>query len=599
MLARADMRAHSGPSPRRRACSAWPALHLMASLILLVAGPVPVGAEGLAVPRVNAPYQAPGSEAAVFWFGRVTLQENYADVRMGYGDNHLYVHVNIVDRRLWYDTSPSSGDLTDWDAVSVYLNASCETPPPLEGSYRFDGQLVWYEDRDDYQASYRYSSGSWSSASVLFTTESSWSGDVPNTNVDDRGWTLLYYLPFPSLGLSGPPAQGTTWRIALVLHDRDDAGGPPLGKQVWPTAMSATNPSTWAELYFGTPPAYEPPPASPGGLVSIRHGESGAIVPDADVGGSSTCGAPAGPDFFPTWGSLNWAGKEFLNVQNLGHISEWPCFSKYYVTFPLDAIPTGKEILSAQLTLYQNGSAGADKTPTPTPSLIQVSTTSLPWQESTITWNNAPPATENVATTWVPPLDEAPPWPGIPREWDVSGAVAEAYASGDPVRLAIYSPAWDYHSGRYFFSSDISGIDGRPTLTVTWGEPIAQIVKEADKAGADQGEAVTYMLRFAGTGDALTLTDTLPSGITWVGDLGISDPHPLPVYDADQQRITWQGSPATGEQVRITYSVMVSTGALERLVNQAELKDAQGGVSAAIVTVLANPHRFFLACVMR
>jgi hypothetical protein len=64
-----------------------------------------------------------------------------------------------------------------------------------------------------------------------------------------------------------------------------------------------------------------------------------------------------GPDFFPTWGALNYAGKTFLNIQHLDPISEWPCFSKYYVTFPLDSVPEGKVVLSATMTLYQFGNA--------------------------------------------------------------------------------------------------------------------------------------------------------------------------------------------------------------------------------------------------
>ena len=97
---------------------------------------------------------------------------------------------------------------------------------------------------------------------------------------------------------------------------------------------------------------------------------------------------PAGPDYFPTWGDLNWAGKTFLNIQHLDPISEWPCFSKYYVTFPLDSLPEGKVVLSATLTLYQFGNAGAGQDPQP--SFIQAFTIAEDWEESALTWNNAP-----------------------------------------------------------------------------------------------------------------------------------------------------------------------------------------------------------------
>ncbi len=39
----------------------------------------------------------------------------------------------------------------------------------------------------------------------------------------------------------------------------------------------------------------------------------------------------------------------------------------------------------------------------------------------------------------------------------MSGAAAEAYVAGQPLRLALYSPDSAFHSGKYFFSSDIGG----------------------------------------------------------------------------------------------------------------------------------------------
>ena len=55
-------------------------------------------------------------------FGRVRSSDNYADVRMGYSNTQLYVHLNIIDKQLWYDKSPAMNDLTDWNSVSLYLD---------------------------------------------------------------------------------------------------------------------------------------------------------------------------------------------------------------------------------------------------------------------------------------------------------------------------------------------------------------------------------------------------------------------------------------------------------------------------------------------
>ena len=222
-------------------------------------------------------------------------------------------------------------------------------------------------------------------------------------------------------------------------------------------------------------PTYTPPAASPGGSVTIRHRLNGATVSDAAVGGYAVCGA--GTDFWTQWGGTNEAfynpARARFNVQNQEDISDWPCFSKYYVTFPLTGVPASKTIISSNLTLYQIGNTGEGWTPGPQPPYIQILTVDQDWNENTLTWNNAPPAAENITGIWVDPHPAFPGWPGVPRGWDVSRAVAQAYAAGHPLRLVVYSADSPYHSGGYFTASDIGDWDeaGRPTLTNAWGEP--------------------------------------------------------------------------------------------------------------------------------
>ena len=157
-------------------------------------------------------------------------------------------------------------------------------------------------------------------------------------------------------------------------------------------------------------------------------------------------------------------------MQNQYDLADWPCFSKIYLTFPLDKIPTGKNIISAELTLHHFGNAGGDEYGDGLPSLIQVFRVGQDWAEDSLTWNNAPLAIENVSQAWVEWLTVYPGWPGLPRTWDLTRGVAEAYTEGQPLRLILYAADSERHSGKYFLTSDIDedSVEGRPTLKISW-----------------------------------------------------------------------------------------------------------------------------------
>lgn len=425
---------------------------------------------GAAVPQVNAPYQTGEvilGESAIFWFGRVTPAENYADVRIGYNERYLRVNVQVFDRRLWYQTDPAGGDFPRWDSVTLYLDTGgwgAESPGAT--AYRIDGMLNWWEPRDGYQAVYQGSATGWLPRAVPVSTVIDWRGDSPNNDVDDRGWWIMVDIPFSSLGLSKPPHEAV-WGLATSLHDRDSEAEAPIAGQLWPPRMQPGQPATWGRLHFGLP-TYTPPAGGTGGRVTIRHKLNDVQVQDGMVGGSTVCGE--GLEYWTEWGEKNWAGAEQVNIQNERDVSDWPCFSKFYLTFPLDQVPPGKAIRSARLTLFSIGNAGGGQWGEAPRSLVQVLTVGEPWDEATLTWNNAPLAVENVGQAWVDPLLTWPGPPGVPQTWDISYAVDQAYRAGEPLRIALYSADEGYHTGRYFTSSDTGDWNaiGRPTLDVDW-----------------------------------------------------------------------------------------------------------------------------------
>ncbi len=556
--------------------------------------------------QVNAPY-FPGpdnvryEQSAVFWFGRVNSTDNYADVRLSYDDTKLYVNVSIFDRWLWYDETPTLASLINWDSVSLYLDTNPIPGGTLDANaYRFDGQLTWWEHpRTAWQATYRGNGSSWTAVTVPITTEAGWWGVVPNDNAeDDRGWALNYYIPFASLGLSGPPSPGTLWGLGVVVHDRDNAtGSPPIADSLWPEGMTPNQSETWGQLHFGIP-SYTPQPAVPRGTTTIRHKLNGATVVDAAVGGGTNCGG--GLDYWTQWGTQNYAGVAYFNVQNEGIVSEWPCVSKYFVTFPLSALPSGKIIISATLTLHQFGNAGQGETPGPEPSYIQVFTVDHDWNESTLTWNNAPSARENIAATWVNPLDQYPGEPGIPHTWDVSRAVAEVYAAGEPLRLALYSADWPFHSGRYFWSSEHDDYhpEARPSLTVVWGEPASTIHATVWPNVSSAGNQVTYTLAILGSGHALTMTDDLPSTVSSPGAIVVIGGNPAS-YHAGMHRVAWTDTPLPGQFVTMTFPVTVLTHSPVVISNRAILTDALMGAASDTAIVIANPLQVWLPLIMK
>ena len=190
------------------------------------------------------------------------------------------------------------------------------------------------------------------------------------------------------------------------------------------------------------------------------------------MGGYTTCGGNT--DYWTEWGTTTWATynseRSDFNVQNQSDISDWPCFARYYITFPLTTVPATKVIRSATLTLYQIGNSNPALAQ---PSLLQVLTVAGSWTQATATWNNTPQAVSNVGRGWINPLSQHPGFPGVARNLNISLAVAQAYTTGEPLRLVLYTADDDYHSGKYFVASGTGEWNavGRPTVTVEWGNP--------------------------------------------------------------------------------------------------------------------------------
>lgn len=559
--------------------------------------------------RVHAPYfpeTIKWAEAGIFWFGRVDPPgapgQNYADVRVAYTAEELVVYINIEDYYIWYDTEATpTSDLTRYEAVAIYLDTAHDRAnTPQQDDYFFLSGLCLYGcgDGSNYRRQARGTGtgwdttwgGSWADG----TWASWWCNPGPNSNECgiDFGWWSYIHIPWSTLGLSGPPAQGTIWGLGVLLYDRDDQ--PPAGSvapEYWPETFDADSPSTWGELGFGLA-TYTPPPALPQGTTVIRRGLGASVVEDSWVGGGGTCsgGHEGDPD------NDNHGGDTGLYVANQSLIADFTCFSKSFLRFYLDGIPPDKTIVSATLTLHHWGNANPSEAQ---PSLIQFLTVDNTWEEYGVTWNNGPLARQNLSATWVEPLTEFPGWPGIPYNWDATQAVAEAYAAGEPLSIAMYTADTNFHSSKYLTSSETGdwNEEGRPKLTVVWGEPVASVDKHVRPVVPGSGEVITYTMTMIGSGRSLTLTDTLPDGL--------SDPGPIQTtegsadYNTTQRRIEWSGTPTTGQPVTVTFSVTVQISGPVALINTATLTEAIVGTSTDTAVVIVDGLRTYLPLVMK
>ena len=550
------------------------------------------GAETAAtVRRVNVPYlQELPFEPAIFWFGEVDPYHNYTDVRVWYYEDYLIVVFHVIDRLHWVDSSRNVANLANWDAISLYFNLNGNTGTvPTNTSYRLDAQL------SGLKAAYRGDGTNWQNIPFDFEAEPVWRGDQgPNSGVDGKGWQITFTIPFSGFGLSQKPAEGTIWGLGAISHDRDDLNGTHLYHTVWPETMNPNTPISWGQLHFGRA-GFEPPTVTSSVEYTIRNGKDGVEVMDAAVGGHTICGDNL--DHWTEWGDANYAGYTQFNIQNQWDISDWPCFSKYYVTFPLDVLPSGKVVVSGILSMTLFGNSGGGAWGTPPDSYIQVLTVGSDWDESTLSWNNAPLAVENIAGTWVHPRDYS--LPDQPYDWDISKAVQQAYESGQPLRLAVYSIDGEMHSGKYFWSSDDSSVDKIPQLKVILGDvlPATNLEISTDPTIATNGTDILFSLSWNGIGEQISLVDQLPTGLS--APNGLQANSGSVNYDSNTRKIQWSGSPLNGQNIILSYHATVLVDGPRALISSVHIFDNNGILENQNSVVFVDPLRNFLPLTLR
>jgi hypothetical protein len=171
--------------------------------------------------------------------------------------------------------------------------------------------------------------------------------------------------------------------------------------------------------------------------------------------------------------------------------------------------------------------------------------------------------------------------------------LAKAYILQEPAQeLANYLDVPAVQVGDLFYIQNLVA-----TLEAGAFHPL---LKAVSPARGEQGDTLTYTLSFSGNGDLLSLIDQLPVGVSAPFGVSVEGTSVMPSYDSGSHRLTWSDSVPEWQDVTIGYQATIATAESRWLRNSATLQhDGQGPPRTASATVLANPHRIYLAAIRR
>lgn len=128
-----------------------------------------------------------------------------------------------------------------------------------------------------------------------------------------------------------------------------------------------------------------------------------------------------------------------------------------------------------------------------------------------------------------------------------------------------------------------------------------ELEKSVAPSAGWQGDVLSYALRFSGSGHMLTLTDTLPLGVSAPADFNLEGTSVLPVYNAETHQLLWTSDDVSeGNWVTLRYNANIVSTIPQSLFNTAVL---DLGTTAAPITVvalvIANPYQCYLPVIMK
>ena len=141
--------------------------------------------------------------------------------------------------------------------------------------------------------------------------------------------------------------------------------------------------------------------------------------------------------------------------------------------------------------------------------------------------------------------------------------------------------------------TDAQGLVDTDTGSVTVN---AMGSKTVSQSTAEYGESVTYTIAVLGAGRAMTITDPLPNGLTYVPDSAVVSPT-MGTLSAAGNEIQWTGELGTDELLELSFAATVVEPHPASIGNVVYV-DSGVRVYEWDVTLIANPYRVFTPFVL-
>ncbi|MBI2954328.1 MAG: tandem-95 repeat protein, partial [Chloroflexi bacterium] len=145
-------------------------------------------------------------------------------------------------------------------------------------------------------------------------------------------------------------------------------------------------------------------------------------------------------------------------------------------------------------------------------------------------------------------------------------------------------------------------ITTQPATSTVNAPDLSGSTKSASASTARSGDIITYTIAIVNSSDAaatgVRMTDTLPSGLSYITNSATATAPETPVYDGTN--IKWTGDVPANGRVTITFAAMVTaSGGGTTITNEAKIRDDIGPEITRSASFTIGTYRLFLPAIQR